>query len=131
VIENGRPDGSFLLHYGGLSIPFQVQFRERKRLAITVHPEMKLEVSAPQGAPLDQVLARESTLTNSWLELLLLKAMLYNYEAETQQAYRVLEEMRAATTKPSRKLRADSIRNRELLIEAAMSVSLSFWSSTS
>jgi hypothetical protein len=44
--------------YGGLVIPFQVQFRARKQLAITVHPEMKLEVVAPQGAALDQVLAR-------------------------------------------------------------------------
>jgi predicted metal-dependent hydrolase len=58
MIENGRPDGSYLLHYGGLAIPFHVQYRERKHLAITVHPEMKLEVSAPQGAALDQVLAR-------------------------------------------------------------------------
>ncbi len=58
MIENGQPGGSYLLRYGGLVIPFQVQFRERKQLAITVHPEMKLEVVAPQGAALDQVLAR-------------------------------------------------------------------------
>lgn len=58
MIENGRPDGSFLLHYGGLAIPFYVQFRERKRLAITVHPEMKLEVSAPKGAALEKVLGK-------------------------------------------------------------------------
>ena len=58
MIENGRPDGSFLLHYAGLAIPFHVQFRERKHLAITVHPEMKLEVSAPKGAALAKVLAR-------------------------------------------------------------------------
>jgi predicted metal-dependent hydrolase len=58
MIQNGQPDGSFLLHYGGLVIPFFVQYRERKHLAITVHPEMKLEVAAPQGAALDQVLAK-------------------------------------------------------------------------
>lgn len=58
MIENGQPDGSYLLRYVGLVIPFQLQFRQRKQLAITVHPEMKLVVVAPQGAPLDQVLAR-------------------------------------------------------------------------
>jgi predicted metal-dependent hydrolase len=58
MIENGPPDGSFLLKYGGLVIPFQVQFRDRKHLAITVHPQMTLEVVAPRGAALEQVLAR-------------------------------------------------------------------------
>jgi len=58
MIETGRPGGSFLLHYSGLAIPFHVQYRERKHLAITVHPEMKLEVSAPQGAALEQILAK-------------------------------------------------------------------------
>lgn len=58
MIENGRPDGSFLLRYGGLAIPFHIQRRERKHLAITVHPEMRLEVSAPHGAALEKVLAR-------------------------------------------------------------------------
>lgn len=58
MIENGRPDGSHLLHFGGLAIPFTVQFRDRKNLAITVHPEMKLEVSAPKGSALEQVLAK-------------------------------------------------------------------------
>ena len=28
MIENGQPDGSYLLHYGGLAIPFHVQYRE-------------------------------------------------------------------------------------------------------
>jgi len=58
MIENGQPDGSFLLRYGDLVIPFRVHFRERKHLAITVHPEMKLEVSAPTGTALDPVLAK-------------------------------------------------------------------------
>jgi len=58
MIENGQPDGSYLLRYAGLAIPFHVQFRARKLLAITVHPEMKLEVSAPREAALDRVLAK-------------------------------------------------------------------------
>ncbi len=58
MIENGRPKGSYLLRYGGLKIPFQVQYRERKNLAITVHPELKLEISAPQNASLERVLAK-------------------------------------------------------------------------
>lgn len=58
MIENGRPQGSFLLRYSGLAIPFRVQFRERKNLAITVRPEMTLEVFAPNGAALDQVLGK-------------------------------------------------------------------------
>lgn len=58
MIENGQPDGSYLLKHGGLAIPFQVHFRERKQLAITVHPEMKLEIVAPQGTSVDQVLVR-------------------------------------------------------------------------
>src|SRR5260370_33642245 len=58
MMEDRRADGSFVLRYGGLSIPFHVQFRERKHLAITVHPQMKLEISAPRKAALEQVLAK-------------------------------------------------------------------------
>lgn len=58
MIENGQSNGSYLLHYGGMAIPFQVKFKNRKHLAITVHPEMTLEVSAPQAAVLTQVLAK-------------------------------------------------------------------------
>jgi len=49
MIDNSRPDGGFVLHYGGLTIPFRVDYRRRKHLAITVHPELRLEVSAPEG----------------------------------------------------------------------------------
>jgi predicted metal-dependent hydrolase len=58
MIENGQAGGAFILHYGGLAIPFHIQFRERKHLAITVHPEMILEVTAPKGTDQDKVLAR-------------------------------------------------------------------------
>jgi predicted metal-dependent hydrolase len=58
MIQNGHSGAGFLLHYGGLTIPFQVEYRRRKHLAITVHPELRLEVSAPEGSALAQVLAR-------------------------------------------------------------------------
>lgn len=58
MIENGQPGESYLLRYGGLEIPFQIQFRERKHLAITVHPELRLEVVAPFGSDLGIVLAK-------------------------------------------------------------------------
>jgi predicted metal-dependent hydrolase len=58
MIMNGRPGDGFLLKYGGLTIPFRVEYRRRKHLAITVHPELRLEVSAPEGSALDQVLAK-------------------------------------------------------------------------
>lgn len=58
MIENGQPDGGFVLCYGGQRIPFRVEFRKRKKLSISVHPDMRLEVVAPQGSTTDQVLQR-------------------------------------------------------------------------
>jgi predicted metal-dependent hydrolase len=58
MIENGQPDGSFVLHHGGKQTPFTVDFRKRTKLAITVHPDMRVEVGAPAGSPLDRILAR-------------------------------------------------------------------------
>ena len=58
MIENGQPVGSYILHHAGKGIPFHVEFRKRTRLAITVHPDMKVEVVAPSGIQLDRVLAR-------------------------------------------------------------------------
>jgi predicted metal-dependent hydrolase len=58
MIENGQPGGGFLLRYDGLVIPFRIEHRRRRYLAITVHPEMRLEVLAPEGAGQDAVLAR-------------------------------------------------------------------------
>lgn len=58
MIENGQPDGSYILHHAGKRIPFHVEFRKRTRLAITVHPDMRLEVVAPLGIQLDRILAR-------------------------------------------------------------------------
>jgi len=58
MIENVQPDGSYNLHHAGKVIPFQIEFRKRTRLAITVHPDMRLEVVAPLGIQLDRILAR-------------------------------------------------------------------------
>lgn len=49
---------SFRLRYGSLSIPFQVESGARKRLSITVFPEGRLRVLAPQDATIEAVLSR-------------------------------------------------------------------------
>jgi predicted metal-dependent hydrolase len=58
MIKNGHPDGAFVLDYAGVRIPFRVEHRKRKKLAITVHPDMRLQVVAPQTSATDQVLSR-------------------------------------------------------------------------
>jgi len=58
MIENGQPNGGYLLVHRGKRIPFSVQFRKRSKLAITVHPDMRVEVAAPTGSDMDAVLAR-------------------------------------------------------------------------
>jgi hypothetical protein len=70
MIENGQPDGGYLLHHDGLTIPFRVELSTRKHLAITVHPEMRLEVDAPTGtdaaAVLDRVQKRAKWIVTQW-----------------------------------------------------------------
>jgi len=58
MIENSRPDGSYLLHVDGLRIPFRIEHRRRKKLAISVYPELRLEVVAPEGSAREQVLPK-------------------------------------------------------------------------
>lgn len=58
MIENGQPDGGYLLRYSGLAIPFRVEHRDRKDLAISVYPELRLEVLAPRSASVERVLTR-------------------------------------------------------------------------
>ncbi len=58
MIENGQRDGGYVLCYGGKRIPFRVECRKRKKLAITVHPDLRLEVAAPEGSVTEQVLQR-------------------------------------------------------------------------
>lgn len=54
MIENSQPDGSYVLSFGGKRIPFRIEHRRRKRLAITVHPDLRLEVVAPLGTRVRQ-----------------------------------------------------------------------------
>lgn len=58
MIENGQPGGGYVLSFGGIRLPFQIDYRERKKLAITVHPDQRLEIVAPRGCEPDQVLKR-------------------------------------------------------------------------
>lgn len=58
MIENGQPDGGFLLVHAGKRVPFTVEFRKRAKLAITVHPDMRVQVAAPAGSDMDVVLTR-------------------------------------------------------------------------
>jgi predicted metal-dependent hydrolase len=58
MIENGQPDGGFILRFDGKRIPFRVEYRKRKRLAITVHPDLRLEVVAPIGSSSQRVISR-------------------------------------------------------------------------
>ena len=46
------------LKHGALEIPFQIEFGVRKQLTISVYPEMRLEVLAPQGKDVSAVLER-------------------------------------------------------------------------
>jgi hypothetical protein len=60
MIENSQPDGGYLLHVDGLHIPFRIEFRERKKLAISVCPDMRLEVLAPEGTTSEMVIPKVS-----------------------------------------------------------------------
>jgi predicted metal-dependent hydrolase len=58
MIKHGAADGEYFLHYGSLQVPFQIEFRNRKSLAITVHPDQRLEIVAPKGCDPDLLLKR-------------------------------------------------------------------------
>ncbi len=60
-----RPD-ALLIHYDGEQIPVEVSFRDRKDLAISVHPDRRVEIVAPTGADLDRVLER-ATRRAPWI----------------------------------------------------------------
>jgi predicted metal-dependent hydrolase len=58
MIKNSQPDGGYVLCLGARLIPFQIEYRDRKSLAISVHPDLRLEVVAPLGRTSAQVLPR-------------------------------------------------------------------------
>lgn len=52
--------------YGALQIPVSVEFRSRKRLTISVHPDGLVTAFAPVGCSLEQVVARLNR-RSSWI----------------------------------------------------------------
>jgi predicted metal-dependent hydrolase len=54
------------LAYGAKCIPYAVEYRETKRLSITVHPDQRVVVLVPCGADLDEVAARVAKRA-SWI----------------------------------------------------------------
>ena len=58
MIETQASDGSYVLCYDGQRIPFRIEYRKRKKLAISVTPEMKLEVVAPEDSATKKILDR-------------------------------------------------------------------------
>lgn len=58
MIESDPNGDSFLLCCDEIRIPFRIQYRDRKRLAISVYPDQRLEIVAPEGAETAMVLKR-------------------------------------------------------------------------
>ena len=58
MIEHGQPEGGYILSVGERQVPFRIDYRDRKSLLITVHPNLRLEVVAPKGSTQEQVLPR-------------------------------------------------------------------------
>lgn len=66
MIVNSQLDGGFILRFDGKRIPFSIEYRKRKKLAITVHPDLRLEVVAPIGSDSQKVLSRVEKRTR-WI----------------------------------------------------------------
>lgn len=58
--------------WGTIEIPYRYRFGRAKTLAITVHPDLAVEVIAPQGTPLDRIRAkvakRGAWILKAWRE---------------------------------------------------------------
>jgi predicted metal-dependent hydrolase len=63
---NERRTESLAILYDGERIPVEVTFRDRKDLAISVHPDRRVEIVAPTGADLHRVLER-ATRRAPWI----------------------------------------------------------------
>ena len=57
MTARSRETTKHMLRFGRETIPFEVEFRPKKRLSISVHPDSRVTVSAPAGRTLDEVLA--------------------------------------------------------------------------
>ena len=55
ITKSGK---GYWLHYGREKIPFDLSIKDRKRLSISVHPDLSVTVVAPEDRPLQQVLDR-------------------------------------------------------------------------
>ena len=66
MIEADKTPGIFVWSYAGKRIAFRIERRKRTKLAITVHPGMRLEVVAPLGADKKEVLHRVHR-RSSWI----------------------------------------------------------------
>ncbi len=70
MIEGDQAEGGYLLNYGDLQVPFEIEYRARKTLAITVHPDQRLEIVAPEGSDEERVLERiekrQSWILKQW-----------------------------------------------------------------
>ena len=63
---NGKLPEALVILYDGERIPVEVTFRDRKDLAISVHPDRRVEIVAPTGADLEKVLQR-ATRRAPWI----------------------------------------------------------------
>jgi predicted metal-dependent hydrolase len=54
------------LQFGSQTIPYEVVFAARKTLEVSVHPDLRVVVKAPEGTPLEQVRQRVSRRAN-WI----------------------------------------------------------------
>ncbi len=46
------------VQYGSVTIPYELRYAQRKTLAITVHPDLRVAVCAPEGSALDDIEAK-------------------------------------------------------------------------
>ena len=53
-----NPRQKLIIRYGGEKIPFDLAFRSRSQLAISVHPDCTVMVVAPEARTVEEVLAR-------------------------------------------------------------------------
>jgi predicted metal-dependent hydrolase len=56
--KTARPNGTYVIQFGGETIPFTLEMRQRRRLSISVHPDRRVMVLAPAECSLADVLAR-------------------------------------------------------------------------
>ena len=56
--KTASPNGIHVIEFGGETIPFGLEMRQRRRLSISVHPDRRVTVLAPADCSLADVLAR-------------------------------------------------------------------------